>query len=62
MAIKCLRMLSTLLVFQLCKMQMSKIKCIHSTAKYVGKDLGELARILNMEVNRTVEGGLFLSQ
>ena len=32
------------------------------TAKFECKDLGELDRILNMEVTRTVEGGLFLSQ
>ena len=32
------------------------------TAKFDCKDLGELGRILNMEVTRTVEGGLFLSQ
>ena len=32
------------------------------TAKYECKDLGELDRILNMEVTRTVVGGLFLSQ
>ena len=32
------------------------------TTKYECKDLGELGRILNLEVTRTVEGGLFLSQ
>ena len=32
------------------------------TAEFECKDLGELDRILNMEVPRTVEGGLFLSQ
>ena len=32
------------------------------TAKFECKDLGELDRILNMEVTRTVEGDLFLSQ
>ena len=32
------------------------------TAKYECKDLGPLDRILNMEVVRTREGGLFLSQ
>ena len=32
------------------------------TAKYDCKDLGALDRILNMEVVRTKEGGLFLSQ
>ena len=32
------------------------------TAKYESKDLGELDRILNMEITRTAEGGLFLLQ
>ena len=32
------------------------------TAKLECKDLGELARILIIEVTRTVEGSLFLSQ
>ena len=32
------------------------------TAKYDCKDLGALDRILNMEVVRTKEGGLFLPQ
>ena len=32
------------------------------TAKYECKDLGELDRVLNMEVIRIVEGGLYLSQ
>ena len=31
------------------------------TAKFECKDLGELDKILNMEVTRTVEGGLCLS-
>ena len=34
----------------------------HITAKYECKDVGELDRIINMEVTCTVEGGLFLSQ
>ena len=32
------------------------------TAKYEWRDLGELDRILNMEVTRTVYGSRFLSQ
>ena len=32
------------------------------TASFECKDLGELDRILNVEVTRSVEGGLFLSQ
>ena len=32
------------------------------TVKYECKDLGELDRICNIEVTRTVERGLFLSQ
>ena len=31
------------------------------TTKYECKDVGGLDRILNMEINRTVEGGLLLS-
>ena len=32
------------------------------TAKFECKDLGELDKILNMKVTRTVGGGIFLSQ
>ena len=32
------------------------------TARFKCKDLGTLTRVLNMEVSRTADGGLFMSQ